>query len=79
MERSPIHYLRELAESISQQNKEGACEWVVLDNGCSNKKLLGYLNGVERVAMGETGADKDESGYYTQGCDAAWNARRADM
>jgi glycosyltransferase involved in cell wall biosynthesis len=41
---SPIHYLRELAESISQQNKDGACEWVILDNGCSNKKLLGYLN-----------------------------------
>ena len=41
---SPIRYLQELAESIAQQNKDGACEWVVLDNGCSNKKLLAYLN-----------------------------------
>ncbi len=40
---SPIRYLRELAESISQQNKDGACEWVLLDNGCSNEKLLAYL------------------------------------
>ncbi len=40
---SPVTYLRELAESISQQNNEGACEWVLLDNGCSDEKLLEYL------------------------------------
>ncbi|MBV8866981.1 MAG: glycosyltransferase [Acidobacteriaceae bacterium] len=40
---SPIKYLRELARSISVQNANGASEWVVLDNGCSNTKLLEYL------------------------------------
>jgi glycosyltransferase involved in cell wall biosynthesis len=40
---SPVRYLRELAESISQQNKDGACEWVLLDNGCSDEKLLACL------------------------------------
>ncbi|MDQ2839590.1 MAG: glycosyltransferase [Acidobacteriota bacterium] len=40
---SPLKYLRKLAESISGQNANGACEWVVLDNGCSNSRLLTFL------------------------------------
>ncbi len=40
---TPVQYLRELAQSISPQNKDGACEWVLLDNGCSEEKLLEYL------------------------------------
>lgn len=40
---SPVKYLRELARSIWVQNGKGACEWVVLDNGCSHVKLLEYL------------------------------------
>jgi glycosyltransferase involved in cell wall biosynthesis len=40
---SPVGYLSKLSESISQQNNEEACEWVLLDNGCSDQKLLAYL------------------------------------
>jgi glycosyltransferase involved in cell wall biosynthesis len=40
---SPVGFLRELAESVSRQNKDGTCEWVLLDNGCSNEKLLAHL------------------------------------
>src|SRR5205085_7141485 len=29
--KSPVRYLKILAESISNQNREGACEWVILD------------------------------------------------
>lgn len=38
---SPLRYFRRLAESILQQ--PGACEWVILDNGCRNRKLVSYL------------------------------------
>jgi hypothetical protein len=41
---SPLRYFRPLAESIIGQNAEGACEWVVLDNGCSDKRLLAYFD-----------------------------------
>ncbi len=40
---SPVRFLRTLAESIEQQNREGASEWVLLDNGCDNPKLLDCL------------------------------------
>ncbi len=40
---SPIKYLRALTRSISRQNGNGACEWVLLDNGCSDRRLLEYL------------------------------------
>lgn len=40
---SPIRYLRELSRSISAQDGNGACEWVVLDNGCSDAKLRASL------------------------------------
>ncbi len=40
---SPVRYLRALAESIEQQNRDGASEWVLLDNGCANPKLLECL------------------------------------
>lgn len=40
---SPLSYLRELARSIAAQSRKEACEWVVLDNGCSNTKLRVYL------------------------------------
>ncbi len=46
---SPVRYLRELARSISAQNRNGACEWVVLDNGCSNAKLLEYLEELDSL------------------------------
>src|SRR4051812_2860319 len=40
---SPLRYVKELADSISAQNQNGACEWVVLDNGCSERRLVAYL------------------------------------
>lgn len=40
---SPTRYLTELARSISAQNGNGACEWVILDNGCSKPYLLHHL------------------------------------
>ncbi len=40
---SPIKYLAELAEAIAGQNQHGACQWVLLDNGCSNPSLLAHL------------------------------------
>ncbi len=40
---SPVRYLRTLAESLVAQNPHGACEWVLLDNGCSNAALAAYL------------------------------------
>lgn len=41
---SPIRYLQHLAEGIAAQNEGGACEWVVLDNGCSKQRLRAYLD-----------------------------------
>lgn len=41
---SPVPYLKELARSIIEQNEMGACEWVILDNGCSKPYLLQYLH-----------------------------------
>ena len=40
---SPLGYLRQLAQSIEDQNRSGASQWVVLNNGCSDNKLLRYL------------------------------------
>jgi hypothetical protein len=40
---SPVSYLKKLAESIAGQNEKGACEWVILNNGCSKPALLAYL------------------------------------
>lgn len=40
---SPSRYLKELARSIGTQNENGACEWVILDNGCSKPYLLHHL------------------------------------
>ncbi len=40
---TPLEYFRLLAESVIQQNAAGAAEWVILDNGCRNESLLGYL------------------------------------
>lgn len=41
---SPARYLKRLAEAIAQQNADGACEWVVLDNGCTKRGLRSYLS-----------------------------------
>jgi glycosyltransferase involved in cell wall biosynthesis len=41
---SPVPYLRKLADSLAKQNAEGACEWIVLDNGCYKPALRRYLN-----------------------------------
>lgn len=40
---SPVRYLKTLAELLIAQNSSGACEWIVLDNGCTNPALLGCL------------------------------------
>jgi hypothetical protein len=40
---SPLKYLQLLAKSVIDQNRAGACEWVILDNGCTNATLLSYL------------------------------------
>ncbi len=40
---SPLRYLKVLAESVIAQNPDGACEWVILDNGCVNPNLRSYL------------------------------------
>jgi glycosyltransferase involved in cell wall biosynthesis len=40
---TPVPYLRLLTESIAAQNKNGACEWFVLDNGCTKPALQRYL------------------------------------
>jgi glycosyltransferase involved in cell wall biosynthesis len=41
--RSHVGYLEKLAESIAAQNRDGACEWVILDNGCMRTSLLSCL------------------------------------
>jgi glycosyltransferase involved in cell wall biosynthesis len=41
--RSPVRYLKKLAESVTAQNREGACEWVILDNGCMSASLRSCL------------------------------------
>ena len=41
---SPVRYLKKLARSIQKQNSSGACEWVLLDNGCTNSKILKCLD-----------------------------------
>lgn len=40
---SPVRYLQKLSDSIARQNSGGACEWVLLDNGCSSRALSGFL------------------------------------
>lgn len=41
---SPVRYFKTLAEAVVGQNHSGACEWVLLDNGCSNRALTSYLD-----------------------------------
>lgn len=41
--RSPVSYLKKLAKSVIAQNRGGACEWVILDNGCTSASLLACL------------------------------------
>jgi hypothetical protein len=45
---SPVRYLKPLAESLINQNQAGACEWVILDNGCSQPDLVAYLQELSR-------------------------------
>ena len=45
---SPVHYLKTLATGLIAQNQAGACEWVILDNGCADARLLGYLTALRR-------------------------------
>jgi len=40
---TPLNYFRLLASSVTQQNCNGAAEWVVLDNGCRNNEILAFL------------------------------------
>ena len=44
---SPVNYLRALAGCIAPQNPNGACEWVIFDNGCTNARLTGYLQSLQ--------------------------------
>ena len=41
---TPLAYFRLLADSIAVQNAKGACEWFVLDNGCTKAEILRYLD-----------------------------------
>lgn len=45
---SPVRYLKTLANSVMNQNQAGACEWVILDNGCSQTGLAMYLEELSR-------------------------------
>lgn len=45
---SPIPFLKALVSSIARQNPSGACEWVIVDNGCSGARLLAYLKELQR-------------------------------
>jgi glycosyltransferase involved in cell wall biosynthesis len=40
---TPLAFLKLLAESIAVQNQAGACEWLLLDNGCTKTEVLAYL------------------------------------
>jgi len=40
---SPARHLKALAKGLIAQNRDGACEWVILDNGCSKPSLLACL------------------------------------
>jgi glycosyltransferase involved in cell wall biosynthesis len=46
---SPVRYLRTLADSIVRQNSDGACEWVILDNGCSDAQLLAFFRDLKTL------------------------------
>jgi glycosyltransferase involved in cell wall biosynthesis len=41
---SPVPYLKRLASMLIEQNASGACEWVILDNGCTGASLRAYLD-----------------------------------
>jgi len=43
---SPLLYLKRLASALIAQNQSGACEWVLLDNGCTDTRLLSFLDGL---------------------------------
>lgn len=45
---SPISYLRALADCIMAQNPNGACEWVIFDNGSTNPRLTSYLHDLKQ-------------------------------
>ncbi len=45
---SPVPYLNKLAASLIEQNPDAACEWVLLDNGCTQPALRNYL---QRLAL----------------------------
>jgi glycosyltransferase involved in cell wall biosynthesis len=45
---TPLEYLRLLAQCIADQNASGACEWLVLDNGCTKAKVRSYLDELAR-------------------------------
>ena len=47
---SPVRYLKRLARGLAEQNQGGACEWVILDNGCSHRALTAYLSELGAIA-----------------------------
>ncbi|HEY7210247.1 MAG TPA: glycosyltransferase [Bryobacteraceae bacterium] len=46
---SPVRYLRALANRIAEQNASGACEWVLLDNGCTKPEIRAYLHSLANL------------------------------
>jgi len=46
---SPVQFFRKLSDSIARQNQSGACEWVILDNGCSQPSLRRFLAELREV------------------------------
>ncbi len=59
---TPLRYLRWLAESIVGQNPSGACEWLVLNNGCKKKELLDYLETLKAHAWITIQASAENTG-----------------
>lgn len=45
---SPVTYLELLAKSLALQNSQGACEWVLLDNGCSRREIIRCLDALRK-------------------------------
>lgn len=63
---SPVPYLMKLAETVAAQNEHGACEWVILDNGCSRSAVCRYLAQLSRHSWVKT-ARSDKNIGITQG------------
>ncbi len=61
---SPLRYLKVLAESVIAQNPDGACEWVILDNGCVNPSLCSYLGELNAYSWVNAPSSRDEYRHH---------------